>query len=220
MSQKRIGALTIGQSPRPDLVESLAHILPGVEIIQAGALDDLTTVDLPDTEGVAYPLVTRMNDGTLVMVAENFIEPKLQTVLDRLETEEIAATLLMCAGTFAKLHGTQPLFKPFNIGKGILHSMRIESIGLIAPVPEQEAPIEQRWDAVGFRTTVWTADINNQDHYFQQQISERILQHNLECIVLDYFGHPAALVKQLQKSVDIPVLDLGYLAMSTLASTF
>ena len=43
MNNKQIGALLIGQSPRPDLVKPLAALLPDWEIIQAGALDGLAT---------------------------------------------------------------------------------------------------------------------------------------------------------------------------------
>ncbi|MBC8504324.1 MAG: AroM family protein [Chloroflexi bacterium] len=218
MPQRCIGALTIGQSPRPDLVEPLTKMFPDYEIIQAGALDGMEIDELPDTEGDAYPLVTRMRDSRLVMVAENFIEPLLQDALDRLESEGVAANLLMCAGTFANLQGTQPLYKPFDIGQSVLRSMGIKSIGLIAPVPEQEAPIRQRWESAGWDAVVWTEDIRKQDQRFHQQLKGQILRHNLECIVLDYFGHPVELVNDLQSSVEIPVFDLGYLAITTLAS--
>ena len=220
MSRKRIGALTIGQSPRPDLVELVTNLLPNDEIIQEGALDGLIINELPNARGVDYPLVTRMRDSSLVMVSENFVAPKLQNALDKLEAVGVVANILMCAGTFADLNGTRPLFKPFNIGQGILRALGIQSIGLIAPVPEQEAPIQQRWEKAGFSTTVWTADINDQDEKFHLQISNQIQKHNLNGIVLDYFGHPVDLVKELQNSVDIPIFDLGYLAITTLASTF
>ncbi len=219
MPAKRIGALTIGQSPRPDLVEPLTKLLPNWEIIQVGALDGLSVDDLSDTQGVDYPLVTRMRDSSLVMVAENFVAPKLQNALDKLEATGVAANLLMCAGTFSNLKGVQPLFKPFNIGQGVLRALGINSIGLVAPVPEQEGPIQQRWDEAGFSTTVWTADIGNQDDAFYHQIEMKVQNFKLESIVLDYFGHPIEVVQKLQKAVDIPVLDLGYLAISTMANT-
>ena len=40
---KRIGAITIGQSPRVDVVPEMQQILgPDVEIVQAGVLDGLS----------------------------------------------------------------------------------------------------------------------------------------------------------------------------------
>ena len=219
MSKKRIGALTIGQSPRPDLVAPLKNLLPDCEILQAGALDNLTPDDLPEPSKAAYPLVTQMRNGKTVMVEESFVTAKLQQALDKLETNGVIATLLLCAGTFTNLQGTRPLFIPFKIGYNFLSALQMQSIGLITPVAAQEIPIRARWKNMGCQPTVWTADLGVQDEAFHRQLTERIHTNNLDCIVLDYVGHPLAQVSQLQKSVDIPVIDLGHLAMVTLAST-
>lgn len=219
MTQKTIGALTIGQSPRPDLIAPLEKMLPNHEIIQAGALDGLRPEELPKISKAAYPLVTRMDDGSLVMVEESYISPKLQNSLEQLEVKGVSATLLLCAGTFAQLEGIRPLFKPFNIACDVLSALNMKSLGLIAPLLEQEPAIRQRWEKLGWRTTVWTADLENQDQAFHRQLTNQIQTNRLDCIVLDYFGHPLGRVAQLQRSIHLPVLDLGYLAMVTMAST-
>jgi protein AroM len=219
MNPKCIGALTIGQSPRPDLVAPLVQLLPECEIIQAGALDGITIDELPDTTNTAYPLVTRMQNGASVVVDESFVAPKLQQALNRLENKGVAATLLLCAGTFASLHGSHPIYKPFTIGCGLLNALNMDSIGVIVPVVEQETPAWQRWGSMDWERTVWTADLGNQDQAFYQQLTARINECGLDCIVLDYFGHPVEQVAQLQGAIDLPVIDLGYLATVTLACT-
>jgi hypothetical protein len=152
-------------------------------------------------------------------VAEDYLAPKLQEALTRLEKEGVVATILLCAGTFDHLSGTMPLYKPFKIGLGLLASLQMKSIGLIAPVAEQEKPIKQRWESRGWKTATWTADLGNQDTVFRQQLIEKIQAKRLDCIVLDYVGHPVEQVEKLQKLIDIPVIDLGYLTMMTLANT-
>lgn len=219
MSQKRIGALTIGQSPRPDLVVPIENLLPDCEIIQAGALDDLTPGDLPDPSKAAYPLATQMRTGQAVLVDETFIAPKLQQALDRLESSGVVATLLLCAGTFADLQSKLPLFVPFKICYRVLGALQMTTIGLITPVIEQETLIQARWERKGWQPTVWSADLEKQDQAFYRQLIERIRTKNLDCIVLDYVGNPAKQVEQLQNAVEIPVIDIGQLAMVTLAST-
>jgi protein AroM len=219
MSQKRIGVLTIGHSPRPDLVTPLEILLPNCEIVQAGALDGLTIEDLPEASKVVYPLETQMHKGKKVIVEESFITPKLQDALNLLENMGVTATLLMCAGTFAEIHGKRPLFVPFKIGNNFLNSLNMESIGLITPVATQEVPIRERWEKMGWQTTVWTANLGKQDLVFFQELNEKIHTNRLECIVLDYVGHTLEQVIQLQKSIAIPVIDLGHLAMVMLAST-
>lgn len=219
MTKKRIGALIIGQSPRPDLVAPLERLLPGVEILQAGALDGLTPDDLPDAADALYPLSTRMRSGELVMVGESFIAPRLQHALARVEAMGAAAAILLCAGTFADLQGTKPLFKPFEIGAAVLRALNLRSVGLITPVAGQEAPIHHRWETAGFQPVVWMADMETQDGAFHQRLNEYVQQYQLECIVLDYVGHPVEQVRRLQAAVNLPVVDLGGLAMVTLAST-
>lgn len=219
IAHKHIGALLIGQSPRPDLISPLMQLMPECKIIQAGALDGLLLEELPDASETAYPLSTQMRDGKKVLVDESFISPKLQQAQNRLEAEGVAATLLLCAGTFANLHGTQPVYKPFDIGCSVLRALNMNSIGLITPIPGQEVPIRNRWEALGWKTTVWSADLEHQDQAFHQELNTRIDKFYLDCIVLDYVGHPPAQVMELQGSVEQPVIDLGYLSMVVLANT-
>ena len=59
---KKIGAITIGQAPRTDVMEDLDDILRGdVELIQAGALDLLTLeeVETLRPDGTGNTLVSR-----------------------------------------------------------------------------------------------------------------------------------------------------------------
>jgi hypothetical protein len=195
------------------------QLMPDCEIIQAGALDGLTPEELPDASDAAYPLVTQMQNGAVVMVDEDFITPKLQLAQNRIDSKGVAATLMLCAGTFANLHGTQPIYKPFDIACSVLNVLNMKSIGLIAPIIEQEGPIRHRWESMGWEPTVWTADLGNQDHIFHDELIARITENELDCIVLDYVGHPLEQVVQLQRSIKPPIFDLGYLAMVILAST-
>ena len=212
----KIGVLVIGQTPRPDLVAPVKTLLPQCEIVQAGALDALEIEDLPPIAG-DYPLVTRMRSGTIVMVEERFLIPRLQIAVERLARQGVVATILLCAGTFADVQSVIPLIKPFDVGQQTLKQLSISSVGFIAPVVAQERPIRERWERVGIRPNVWTATLDNQDAAFQTQLRQQIAQFDLDAIVLDYVGHPVEQVERLQSAASIPVLDLGQLALKQLA---
>ena len=67
ITMKKIGAITVGQSPRVDLIPEIQPILgDSVEIIQAGALDGLSKEEI--AKFVPRPgenvLVSRLTDGT------------------------------------------------------------------------------------------------------------------------------------------------------------
>ena len=213
-----IGVLTIGQSPRPDLVDLLWQVLPdGCQVEETGALDGLSASLIPPISEGVYPLTTRLQDGSSVMVEESFLLPRLQQALEHLESKGVAASILLCAGTFAGLQGVQPVFKPFTVASNEFRTRGLKSLGLIAPIKEQVTPIRRRWQAAGFEATVWTADLSRQDKGFRQQLAAQIEMNELECIVLDYVGHPPQHVTQLQQNSMLPVIDLGQLAMSALA---
>ena len=221
MSYSRIGALTIGQSPRPDLVASLQQRLPKAEIIQVGALDRLELADLPprnQPEGEDYLLTTRLRDGGLVHVPEAFLIPLMADGLKRLEAEAPQAIFLLCAGTFAELASPLPLIKPFVLAHELLASIGIRRLGIIAPIPEQVKPIRARWEAAGFAVTVWAADAAHPTGAFIDTVKRYRTEKKFEALVLDYVGHPPEVSQTLQRKLDIPVIDLGEVAVATLAA--
>lgn len=221
MSYSRIGTLTIGQSPRPDLVASLKQRFPEAEIIEVGALDPLDHSDLPPrncTKGAAYLLTTRMRDGSLVHVPETFLMPFMANGLKRLETKCLKAIFLLCAGTFAELSSPVPLIKPFVLAHEMLANIGIKQLGIIAPIPEQVKPIQDRWEAAGFEVTVWAADATQPDEAFIGTVKRYQAEKKFKALVLDYVGHPAEVSQTLQNKLDIPVIDLGEIAVATLAA--
>lgn len=224
MSYSRIGTLTIGQAPRPDLIASLKQRFPHSEIIQVGALDSLDITDLPisanqgGADGGAYLLTTRMQDGTLVHVPETFLIPFMASGLKKLETKCVKAVFLLCAGTFAELSSPVPLIKPFVLAHEMLANIGIKNIGIIAPIPEQVRPIRDRWESEGFEVTVWAANATHPNEAFLEEVKSHQKESEFKALVLDYVGHPAEVSQILQKKLAIPVIDLGEIAVATLAA--
>ena len=63
---KKIGAITIGQSPRNDLIPEIESYFGGAEILQMGALDGLDKSEIqklaPDTDDTV--LVSKLRDNS------------------------------------------------------------------------------------------------------------------------------------------------------------
>ena len=71
--------LTIGQTPRDDILPEFKEILGDeFEIMEAGALDGLALEDVKaiDVRPDDYILVSRMRDGTEVKITKRFIVTK------------------------------------------------------------------------------------------------------------------------------------------------
>lgn len=211
-----VGLLTIGQSPRADLSAPLRVMRPDLHYVEAGALDGLSEDDLPVSTG-AYPLQTRLRNGSQVTVDLAALEPLLQHALERLEDQGVVATMLMCAGTFDALAGTRPLLKPFALVRDGLHTAGIGRIGVVAPFAEQVAAIRARWLGAGFDVVIDTAPLAD-DQGVNLLLSTWLQGSSpVQAIVLDYVGHDPVLVKQLQARYHLPIFDLGLTTMALFA---
>src|SRR5512134_1207411 len=99
---KTVAVLTIGESPRDDVVPEIEKLLgPDFRVLQAGALDGLDRAGIGALAPAAgqYPLITRLRDGSSVIVAKEQIVPRLQGCIERLEGEA-QAFVIQCVGVF------------------------------------------------------------------------------------------------------------------------
>lgn len=157
---KRIGLITIGQSPRLDILSDIESIFDeDAELLQRGALDKLTQAELAaltPKEGETV-LVSCLRDGTAVTMAEERIIGLLQTCIVELEREGAACILFLCTGDFKdRLTAKVPLIYPNRILTGLLPAL-CEDRKFIVMVPDQEqaADAMAQWGSLGLETQVF-----------------------------------------------------------------
>ena len=137
---KTIGAITVGQAPRPDITEEVSSILgPDVKILEAGALDGLTKEDVDkfapsDTDN---KLTSFLNDGTEVIFAEYHIIPLIQKRIHELEAAGAELIMMYCAGEFPDtLESKVPLIYPRRILEANLHALAHNKKAAVLAVPD------------------------------------------------------------------------------------
>lgn len=200
MTRPRIAAVTIGQTPRQDLLEALAaRAGDGPDIVEYGALDGLTAERLPSAERPAYPLSTRMRDGMRVTLDEAALAPLVQQAIDRAEGAGADVTLLLCAGGFLDTTARGTLVRPFDAAVERLREIGALRIVVVVPFAGQVVPSRAKWQDAGFDVAVVVADPATLD------ASEAVR----DAIVLDYVGHPARDLAALRARTGVPVIDLG-----------
>jgi len=215
----RIGALTISQSPRHDLLEPLRVMFPEHDIIEAGALDEMDRQVLPDGTYASYPLTTTLINGERVTLDRDFLAPLVQDALTRLEAQNINIAVLLCAGDFPDLRGNISVIQPTYMAQNILHGMGIKRLAVISPIAIQIPPIERKWTQAEFEPLVWMMPPNRTLEQQSIWINSQLETHSeVACVVLDYVGYPTKSILSLQKLVDKPIFDLGYLALSTVST--
>jgi protein AroM len=107
-TNKRAAFVTIGQTPRADLVpEMISWIGDGIEVVEYGVLDGMSHQvigEISPTTGDRH-LVTRLRDGSEVVVGMGWMRERLQELLTRLANEDFLAVVLLCTGHFGGLKG-------------------------------------------------------------------------------------------------------------------
>lgn len=150
---KKIGGITIGQSPRVDVTPDILPIFGSeVELIEAGALDGLTKEEIaqmkPQKED--YVLVSRLNDGTYAKFGESFILKRLQRCIDKLEAEGAELIMFFCGGTFPDVFKAHvPLIYPLGLLNGVAKGLSPRSkIILITPDKDQIQQAYEQWGSI------------------------------------------------------------------------
>lgn len=205
----RLGLVTIGQSPRADIVPEMADVLgPGVEIVERGALDGLGRPEImalapgPDDE----ILVTRLADGTPVFVAKRHTAPRVQQRLEELDAFGVAMTVLLCTGKFAGLRSARPLLEPDKVLLGVVRGVRFAGrLGVLTPSERHVAPTEQRWREYGFDPIVvpmspYTGSAST------AAPAERFRDGQAGLVVLDCIGFRRPVRESLQAALGVPVI--------------
>ena len=144
-----VGTVTIGQSPRVDVVPEIAAILgDSVEIREAGALDGMNRQEitaLAPQKG-DYVLVTRLADGSSVQVAERHITPRIVERIRSHFDNGVSLVLLLCTGEFPSFESGGLLIRPqnvlFNAVQAVAEGRRL---GVLTPSPDQIPQSEHRW---------------------------------------------------------------------------
>ena len=147
----KLGALTIGQAPRPDIAPVLdAALGPRVARIDAGVLDGLSREAI--TAGFAPRpggglLVTRLADGSAVTIDKAATEAGALRRIADLEAQGCTAILMLCTGAF---HGLRTrgawLIEPDLILPGVVAAMiGPRRLGVLVPLQEQVASEAEKW---------------------------------------------------------------------------
>lgn len=141
---EQITFLTLGQTPRDDLVPDLVASLDRpVEVIELGALDGLEPSEIaalapgPDD----HVLVTRLRDGTQVELGKRWLVERLQALLERSPVTAGGAHVLLCTGDFSALRCEGLLLDAQHVVDhgvdALCHSAT--SVGLVLPLARQVA---------------------------------------------------------------------------------
>lgn len=203
----RLGVITIGQSPRSDMLPEMTIHWPDVEVVESGALDGLTG-EVVSAEAIRdgdEVLTSRLRDGTSVVFGRDLVLPRLQAAITALEDNGADAVLLVCTGEFPPFTHRRPLFlaSPLLV-KGV-QALADGPVGVISPLPEQQADSVRKFAGVEVLTAA--ANPYGADPLDLEQAAQSLFDRGATLLVLDCMGYSEADRAVVRRAVpDVPVV--------------
>lgn len=145
----KVGFITIGQTPRNDILEDIAPILKreNIEYEECGALDNLTIEEIKQLEPESisdYILVTRLRNGRQVKLSRSKILTKMRACIKNLE-KSVDVIAILCTGEFPELASIKRLIEPSILLKKIVESISSQAqINVLIPSADQENEVTEK----------------------------------------------------------------------------
>lgn len=208
LTMKKIGMLTIGQTPRNDLIPGLLKILgENFEIVEAGALDDLTMEDVEkiDLNPEDYILVSRMRDGREIKITKKFVIPKMQKQLEKIEGKGVRVTVVMCTGKFPQFNSKGLVVTPSEILKGVIDgSLKEGKLAVVYPTKEQISYAQR--DFKRDNVEVYADSVSPYEPEDVEGLLNRLKNEKPDLIFLNCFGFPISLKDRVKNSTGKPTI--------------
>lgn len=206
----KIGVVTIGQSPRPDVIGEMERILgEGYELLEKGALDDYTLEDvnkikIDPEHGL---LVTRMRDGTEIKITHEVVNPIIQKRIAELEKEGVEIILLVCTGRFPEFKSKVLVVQPSNIIRGVTRAaIRKGRMASILPSMQQVGGSPREREEDGLVTYLDSASPYGPIEEVAK-LGDRLAKQNVDLIVLNCMGFDYNHKRIIREKTGKPVLQ-------------
>lgn len=214
-----IGLLTIGTTPRLDLMKIFREKIPShVPITMLGALDGLTKKEIESLTELPgeFPLFVRTNDGSFVIQREALL-PLLIEKGNRLAEQGAKVIILLCSGQFSPMIDIETLvILPTRLLEGATNSIaKNRKIGVVVPIEQQISYTDAKWRDYGFiPTTIFAHPLETN----AKLIAEQFNLEEIEQIVLDCISFNPDLQHQLIEETNLPVWTPITLAIQVLTA--
>jgi protein AroM len=217
-----VGLVTIGQSPRPDVVPDMAELIgPGAEIREAGALDGLTRAEIEALKptGSDEILVTRLQDGAPVFLGKEKIVGLVEQRIAALERGGATLTGLLCTGAFPRLRAGRTLIQPHPVLLGTLRGLSWPGrLGVLTPSVPHVPQTEARWRGGGFDPVVAPlSPYEEEDPAALRRAADAMRAGGAGLVVMDCMGFRRKTRDELRGLTGVPVLLANLLVARVIA---
>jgi protein AroM len=205
---QRVGLVTIGQSPREDIVASMFDNATPVHLIERGALDDLSINEILELRPKPgeLPLVSRLRDGTEVVIAKERLIPYLQIAVDRATEDGATLAVILCTGEFTQLCPSIPAIYPDRVLSHAVEAvLPVGALGVMLPHEGQMTMMRQKWFSptrrfIGTAISPYTEQDELAEH------ARQLRDEGATIIVMDCMGFDTAMKRTVAEASGLPTI--------------
>lgn len=203
-----LGLVTIGQSPREDVIASMLGTVGDGAVIEAGALDDLSRDEIsqlapaPDEQ----PLVTRLRDGSEVVIGKPRMLPHLERAIEGLEASGCTTICVLCTGEFPRLGKSALVIYPDRLLAHLVEALLPSgTLGILMPHAGQHAGMLAKWTSPTREVVTAVASPYSAS---QQIVTEvrGLIAAGADAIVLDCMGFDRRMLADARSATARPVI--------------
>ncbi|MFP4081205.1 MAG: AroM family protein [Candidatus Aminicenantes bacterium] len=208
MDKIKIGFITIGQSPRKDLIPEIKpFLLTHIEIVEYGLLNHMRNEEIENMspEADEIPLVTRLRNGSQVQLGEKKIGELLPKAIDLMKINmDVNAVAALCTHDFPKIKSACPTIFPYDYLQFLINCiLEPRKLGVVIPLENQFEMAKKKWGSD--RTIVEVKSPYAEDKTWEK-IAENFAQKEAGAILLDCIGYKLKDRQAIQRSIKIPTL--------------
>ena len=207
-SKLRIGLLTIGQSPRDDLVPEIRPLLQlHIEVLEYGLLDELSAekVKFLAPNAGETPLATRLRDGSQIQLGEKKAIDLLPRAIDFMTKQmNVKAIGMLCTHEFFIEKPPCPIISPFDYLQFLIDEiLEVRTLGVLVPLESQVEMAKKKWDG---KKVVVEAKSPYIEGKTWKEISRTFKKQRVEAIILDCIGYKSEDRREIQNIIPVPTL--------------
>jgi|OSPMetMinimDraft_2_1075162.scaffolds.fasta_scaffold00626_3 protein AroM len=221
-----IGLITIGQSPRYDIILDFKENLPNnIYFDETGLLDNFSEDFIihnlsPNKNETLY--VTRLRNGKEVYVSKEKLINLLQNKIEEFQFKNLNVIVILCSGEFPEFESNIFLIYPDKIMKNILTSFDFSKLAVLIPSDQQINYAKERWkryanDVIIFDISPYTSHDENFVY-----IGKKLQNEGIECVVMDCIGYTLKQKYIIRKVMGetIPIINTRSIIINVIKELF
>ena len=206
-----LATLTLGRGSRSDLLPLLLEHLPEENMTHIGLLDELSTAEIErqySAIGAEKVVMTRLEDGTHVVLSAAKVEEALQKQIVELERQGYETILMLCSGQYKNLFTDSAiLLEPYRILPPLVDAITDgHQVGIVVARQEYIAEQAYKWQKLAQKPHFAVASPwqTSDDELIDAALL--LQEQGADVVVLDCLGYHQRHRDFLQKLLGIPVL--------------